>query len=115
MSGDLAPVIGLGLSSLVVVLTVFPMPCRSPISTPPFRGCRRRVVGLVGRCRNHGRRPGVRVICLFGGEQLGRRRVCDKCGQPQVFGRLQDTGKPFLGCVRYPNCKNAKLLAGYRS
>jgi ssDNA-binding Zn-finger/Zn-ribbon topoisomerase 1 len=54
------------------------------------------------------------VICLFGGERLGRRRVCDKCGQPRVFGRLQDTGKPFLGCVRYPNCKNAKLLAGYR-
>ena len=51
---------------------------------------------------------------MLGGERLARRRVCDRCGQTRVFGRLLTTGKLFLGCIRYPNCTNPKTLANYR-
>jgi hypothetical protein len=111
--GPLA-VIGYGLAGLVALGLLLPMRCHGPISKPPFRGCRTPVIGLLGRCRHHGRRPDVRLVCLLGGERLASRRVCDRCGRARVFGRLRDTGRPFLGCSQYPSCKNARLLAGYR-
>jgi len=107
--------VGFGLAGALVVTALFaPMFCCAPISKPPFRGCRRHVAGLFGRCRNHGRRPGLRVIRLLGGERLLSRRVCDRCGQSRVFLRMRDTGTPYLGCVGYPTCKNPRILKNYR-
>jgi hypothetical protein len=102
----------IALGAVVVVSMVMPMHCQGVISRPPYRGCHKMVVGLLGYCRNHGFQPGRRVVRLAGGPKLPLRRVCHNCGQPRVFGRLQDTGKPFLGCTGYPACKSPRFLAG---
>ena len=114
MSGGSLMVIGYCLAGLAALVLLIPIRCCSPISKRPFRGCRIRVVGILGLCRSHGSRPGVRLICMLGGERLANRRICDQCGHARVFGRLQETGQPFLGCARYPTCKNPRKLAGYR-
>jgi hypothetical protein len=101
------------LSGLVVILLLaggVPMRCQGPIARPPFRGCRRRVYGFLGRCRNHGFQPGRRLMAAIGGSPLLLRRTCAGCGQPAVFCRMQDTGKPFLGCSGFPACKNIRWL-----
>lgn len=110
------PVVVAAGAVVLTFLALFAMPvrCAHPIGRVPFRGCRMRVGGLLGRCRHHGRRPGVRVIAVLGGEALVRRRVCDRCGGPKTFARLQENGKPFLGCSNYPVCKSPRMLAGYR-
>jgi hypothetical protein len=87
------------------------MHCQAVIARPPFRGCRKIVMGVFGRCYNHGFQPGRRVIRLLGGPKLPLRRVCDKCGQPRVFGRHQESGRPFLGCTGYPACMRAIQLS----
>lgn len=96
----------------IVVLSplAVPMQCQGVTSKAPYRGCRKGVFGLLGQCRHHGRQARRRLIWLLGGSQLLQRQVCDKCGEPRVFGRLQDSGKPFLGCSRYPACKSPRLL-----
>lgn len=105
------------MAFLIVVVVVagiplvIPMHCQAVIAKPPFRGCRKIVMGVFGRCYNHGFQPGRRVIRLLGGPKLPLRRVCDKCGQPRVFGRHQDSGRPFLGCAGYPACIRAIQLS----
>jgi hypothetical protein len=93
------------------IFLVTPMHCQGVIAKPPFRGCRKIVVGLFGRCHYHGFQPGRRVILLLGGPRLPLRRVCDKCGQPRVFGRHQDSGRPFLGCAGFPACTRSIQLS----
>jgi hypothetical protein len=90
-----------------------PMRCQGPTSKAPFRGCRKSVYGFVGRCIYHGRRPGLRAMAMLGGRHLPGRRVCDKCGRSTVFGRVMDTGKPFLGCSGFPECKRPRWLNDY--
>jgi ssDNA-binding Zn-finger/Zn-ribbon topoisomerase 1 len=101
---------------LVAVVTPFAVKisCHAPISQRPFRGCRRKVVGLLGRCGTHGRRPGQRLMVLLGGRELAARRICDQCGRRRVFGRRQRDGSPFLGCSGYPACARMRPLADYR-
>jgi len=100
--------------AVVLAIVFVPVSCSAPISRPPFRGCRRPVMGLFGFCRTHRSRPGVRLIRLLGGSHLLARRVCDKCGQSRVFLRMQGDGVPYLGCVGFPNCKNPRMLRDYR-
>jgi hypothetical protein len=102
----------LGIAFMLAMFTV-PMRCHSPISKPPIRGCRGRVYGLVGHCRHHGRRPVLRLMAALGGPHLPERRVCSICGRPTLFCRIQKSGKPFLGCSGYPNCKNPRWLNNY--
>ncbi len=97
----------------VVLVVVLPVQCSHPISKAPFRGCSVWVTGFFGRCRYHGRGPENRVIARFGGQALISRRTCDRCGRPRVFNRFQDTGRAYLGCSRYPSCKNTRLLGNY--
>jgi hypothetical protein len=78
-----------------------------------YRPCRVPVRWFLGPCQHHGRGGRRRVLATFGGTALLDRRTCDKCGRPRVFGRIQDSGAPFLGCARFPNCKNPRLLSGY--
>jgi hypothetical protein len=99
---------------VVVVMFVVPVRCAAPTSKAPFPGCKYHPHGLLGRCRHHGRRPGLRVIAIFGGDGLLRRRTCDKCGQARVFLRFEDSGRPYLGCSGFPRCKNPRSLGGYR-
>jgi ribosomal protein S27AE len=95
----------------VVTLAIgLPVRCNHPTSKPPFRGCKWHVYGFLGKCPHHGRVPGVRLMASFGGRELMRRRTCDRCGQPRVFARHNDTGRAYLGCTRYPVCKNSRLL-----
>jgi len=98
--------------AVVIVLLAFgvPMRCQGPIARPPFRGCRRRVGGFLGYCRAHGFQPGRRLMSVLGGQRLPQRRTCRACGRPTVFCRMQDTGKPFLGCTGFPDCKNPRWL-----
>jgi hypothetical protein len=110
--------VGEGIGSAIRIFValigfVLPMRCQGPISKPPYRGCRKRVYGLVGNCRFHGRRPGPRLIAAFGGRHLPQRRVCERCGSPSVFCRVSDTGNPFLGCSAFPNCKSPRWLRDY--
>ena len=102
------------IGGLLVAGLLAPIRCTAPISRPPFRGCRRRVVGVLGICRDHGSRPGLRIIHLLGGTRLLSRRVCDRCGQSRVFLRMRSDGAPYLGCVGYPSCRNARMLKDYR-
>jgi hypothetical protein len=96
---------------VVVLLPLMsPVRCQGAIARPPFRGCRRVVVGLLGPCYNHGLQPGRRLVGLLGGSALLQRRVCHACGSPAVFARLADSGKPLLGCSRFPTCKNPVFL-----
>lgn len=95
----------------VVVPMAVPMYCAGVISKPPYRGCRKVVVGLFGRCYYHRFQPRRRFIQLLGGQKLLLRRVCDKCGRPRVFGRHQESGRPFLGCAGYPACTRSIELA----
>ena len=95
---------------VVLLPLVSPVRCQGVIARPPFRGCRKVVVGLLGPCHNHGLQPGRRLVALFGGSALLQRRGCHSCGSPAVFARLADSGRPFLGCSRYPACKNPVLL-----
>src|SRR5689334_3394918 len=104
----------IGLVAVGLVILLVPMSCNAPISKPPFRGCRTSVIGLFGICRHHGSRPGVRAVRLLGGRRLLTRRICDKCGQPRVFLRMQGDGSPYLGCAGFPNCKNPRMLRDYR-
>jgi hypothetical protein len=103
------------LVAAVIILVIFLMPvrCSHPISKSPFRGCRRWVTGIFGRCRDHGRGPQNRVIARFGGQALIRRRTCDRCGRPREFVRFSDTGRSYLGCSGWPACKNPRLLGNY--
>jgi hypothetical protein len=110
--------VGEGIGSAILILIGLigfglPMRCQGLISKPPYRGCRKRVYGLVGNCRFHGRRAGLRLIAVFGGIDLPQRRVCERCGSPSMFCRASDTGKPFLGCSAFPNCKNPRWLSDY--
>jgi ribosomal protein L34 len=98
------------LAGVVVLAGGVPMQCQAPIARPPFRGCRNRVYGFLGRCRNHGFQPGRRRMAAVGGSQLLQRRVCRSCGQPTVFCRMRADGKPYLGCSGYPACKNIRWL-----
>lgn len=97
----------------IVVLLAFGVPvrCSHPISKPPFRGCKAYVAGLLGRCSHHGRGPAVRLMATLGGQELMRRRTCDRCGQPRVFARHTDSGRAYLGCTGFPSCKNPRLLS----
>jgi hypothetical protein len=104
--------LSLGIALMLAIFTV-PMKCCSPISKPPIRGCRTHVYGLIGRCRHHGRHPVLRLMATLGGLHLPERRVCDMCGRPALFCRMQKNGKPFLGCSGYPNCKNPRWLNNY--
>jgi hypothetical protein len=116
MLGGLAGVIALGASVALFGGLAFgaPTSCHAPTKKPPFRGCAISVNGLLGRCRVHGRRAGYRMVVWLGGAKLAGRRICDKCGQRRVFGRLQDTGRAYLGCAGYPTCRNPRLLGSYR-
>ena len=116
MAGNQLPLIILLAVGAVLLAAVFaPRLCCAPISKPPFRGCRRRVIGLFGFCLDHGSRPGARLIRMLGGQRLLSRRVCDRCGQSRVFQRMHQDGAPYLGCVGFPTCKGpAKMLKGYR-
>ena len=102
------------LSGLVAVVVLLargvPMQCQGPVARPPFRGCRIRVYGFLGRCRTHGLQPGRRLMATVGGSRLLLRRTCAGCGQPTVFRRMQVTGKSYLGCSGYPACKNVHWL-----
>jgi hypothetical protein len=104
--------VGLGavLTVLILLAVVVPMRCQGPIARPPYRGCRKTVYGLLGRCRYHGFQPGRRLMAAAGGGRLLLRRTCGGCGQPAVFVRMSDTGKPFLGCTEYPACKKIRFL-----
>lgn len=97
---------------VVFVVAATPMRCQAPVAKPPFRGCRNMVYGFFGRCRNHGLQPGRRLIGALGGQRLLLRRVCPRCGQPSVFCRASDTGRPFLGCSGFPACKTPRWLGG---
>jgi hypothetical protein len=116
VTGSVPPATWLVALAVVVVVVMFvvPVPCAAPTSKAPFRGCREHPHGLLGRCRHHGRRPGLRVIAIFGGDDLLQRRTCDKCGQSRVFLRFEDSGRPYLGCSGFPRCKNPRSLGGYR-
>jgi hypothetical protein len=92
---------------------VLPVRCQGPIAKPPFRGCRKSVYGFVGHCRYHGRRPGLRIMAVLGGRHLPARRICDKCGRSTTFCRAMDSGKPFLGCAGFPECKRPRWLHNY--
>ena len=100
------------LAVLVLLAVAVPMRCQGPIARPPYRGCRKTVYGLVGRCRYHGFQPGRRLMAAAGGGRLLLRRTCGGCGQPAVFARMSATGKPFLGCSDYPACKKIRFLDG---
>lgn len=103
--------LGLGLVVAVIVLAVgLPIRCHTPIAKPPYRGCLRRVAGLLGKCHTHGSRPMHRLIAVLGGRHLAERRICKKCGRSAVFCRARDTGRPFLGCIGYPNCRTPRQL-----
>lgn len=107
----IVPAVLLGGSVVIALLAVgVPMRCQGPIARPPFRGCRKTVYGFLGRCRNHGFQPSRRLMAALGGSRLPLRRTCAGCGQPTVFCRIQDTGKPFLGCSGYPACKKIRWL-----
>jgi hypothetical protein len=101
----------ISLSAIGLLAGATPMRCQGPIAKRPFRGCRKRVCGFMGHCRYHGFQPGRRIMAVFGGESLLRRRICSKCGSATVFGRVLGTGKPFIGCSGYPTCKNPCWLA----
>jgi hypothetical protein len=107
-----AVALGAVLAALVLLAVVVPMRCQGPIARPPYRGCRKTVYGLLGRCRYHGFQPGRRLMAAAGGGRLLLRRTCGGCGQPTVFARMSDTGKPFLGCSEYPACKKIRFLDG---
>jgi hypothetical protein len=97
--------------AVLILLTVgLPMRCHAPIARRPFRGCRKTVYGVLGRCRYHGFQPGRRMMAAAGGSRLLLRRTCGGCGQPTVFVRMSATGKPFLGCSEYPACKKIRWL-----
>jgi hypothetical protein len=100
------------IALVVVVLLAFgvPMRCQAPITRAPFRGCHNTVYGFLGHCRNHGFQPSRRLMAVLGGQQLLLRRTCRVCGQPTLFCRRQDTGKPFLGCTDFPACKTPRWL-----
>jgi hypothetical protein len=100
------------LAVLVLLAVAVPMRCQGPIARPPYRGCRKTVYGLLGRCRHHGFQPARRLMAAAGGGQLLLRRTCRSCGQPAVFARMSATGKPFLGCREYPACKKIRFLDG---
>jgi hypothetical protein len=105
------PIAFIMLSAGLVVLAVgVPMRCQGPISRPPYRGCRKTVYGLLGRCRHHGFQPGRRLMAAAGGGRLLLRRTCGGCGQPAVFARMSVTGKPFLGCSEHPACTKIRWL-----
>jgi hypothetical protein len=114
MVREIAVAFGFIIAAVVIVFLVAgtPMWCQAPIGRPPFRGCRRRVPGFFGRCRDHGVRPGRRLVAVLGGQQLPLRRICAGCGRPAVFCRARDTGRPFLGCSGFPDCKKRRWLAG---
>jgi hypothetical protein len=95
----------------VVIPVAAPMQCAGVIAKSPYRGCYKIVPGLFGRCRYHGFQPRRRVIRLLGGQKLLMRRACDKCGQPRVYGRHPDSGRPFLGCAGHPACTRSIELA----
>lgn len=97
--------------AVVVVPMVAPMQCAGVIAKSPYRGCYKIVPGLFGRCRHHGFQPRRRVIRLLGGQKLLMRRACDRCGRPRVYGRHQDSGRPFLGCAGHPACMRSIELA----
>jgi ribosomal protein S27AE len=96
--------------AVLVLAFGVPVRCSHPTSKPPFRGCKVHVAGFLGKCRHHGRAPGARVMATLGGQELMRRRTCDRCGQPRVFARHNDTGRAYLGCTGFPVCKNPRLL-----
>lgn len=107
------PVPVLALLAVTAFLAAgLPMRCRGPISRQPFRGCRQVVYGFFGHCRHHGFQPGRRLIAASGGDQLLSRRTCGGCGQPTVFCRERDHGRPFLGCTTFPGCRHKRPLAG---
>ena len=58
---------------IVVVMLAFGVPvrCGHQTSKPPFRGCKARVVGFLGKCGHHGRVPGAR--CPRDGGAGGQR------------------------------------------
>jgi hypothetical protein len=104
------------LGSLVVLkflAFILPMRCQGAIARPPFRGCRIRVYGFLGHCRNHGFQPQRRMMSALGGQRLAARRTCSSCGRPAVFCRRRDTGRPFLGCTGFPECKNPRWLGNW--
>jgi hypothetical protein len=103
------------LALIVLLLLSFavPMRCEHPIGRTPFRGCRRTVYGFHGTCGSHGRRAQARYLVALGGRKLMHRRVCANCGRAKVFIRFQNSGKPYLGCTGYPNCKSPRLLDTY--
>ncbi len=113
-SEQLTLIVFVGAGAVLLAAVFAPRLCCAPISKPPFRGCRRRVIGLFGFCRDHGSRPGIRLIRMLGGQRLLSRRVCDRCGQSRVFQRMQQDGTPYLGCVGVPTCKNPRMPKGYR-
>jgi hypothetical protein len=100
---------------LLVVTFGWRMPCHVPIGTRPYRGCRHGVWSVLGKCRVHRRRPSYRVIARLGGRRLAERRICNRCGKPTTFGRLQGDGVAYIGCTGYPACKNARRLNDYRA
>jgi hypothetical protein len=108
---NLAAAVMIAVAVVVLAAAVIPMPCQAPISRPPYRGCRHRVYGLFGRCRSHGQRPGFRLIATLGGQRLSARRICSACGRPAGFARARATGKPFLGCTGFPECRRHRWLA----
>lgn len=87
--------------------------CQGVKSQPPHGACAKPVRGLFGRCLHHGRQPRRRVVALLGGPELLRRRTCDRCGRPRVFGRRSSDGTPFLGCSEFPRCVSPRYLDHY--
>jgi hypothetical protein len=105
--------VGVVLAVMIVfAVAATPMRCQGITSRRPFRGCKNRVYGFFGRCRHHGLQPGRRVMAALGGQRLLLRRVCPGCGQPSVFCRAGQTGKPFLGCSMFPSCRSRIELTG---
>jgi hypothetical protein len=68
-----AVALGAVLAALVLLAVVVPMRCQGPIARPPYRGCRKTVYGLLGRCRYHGFQPGRRLMAAAAADMWGLR------------------------------------------
>jgi hypothetical protein len=112
----------LSIPQVVVLIVVFfafamcfvvPMRCSRPVSKPPHPGCRATVYGILGRCHHHGHPAGFRVMAVLGGQRLISRRYCDRCGQCRTYERFADSGRSYLGCAGFPDCKGPVVLGTY--